>query len=53
MFLYYKKTTSILKYSMFRFLSLGYLPLIINTKGNVFQKIQLFLLFIGFKTIKH
>lgn len=53
MFIYFKKRYNFLVYLIWRILCLGYLPTIIKSKGNIFQKIKLFLLFIGIKTIKY
>lgn len=53
MFLYYKKRYPLSIYLIWRTLYLIFIPLIFKTKGTLKDKLRLFLLFIGVKSIKH
>lgn len=53
MFIYFKKEFSFTKYFLWRLLNLGYLPTVFTTVGTISDKLKLFLLFFGVKTIKH
>lgn len=53
MFLYYKKRYPFIKYILWRMLNFGFIPTIFSTSGTIKEKFQVFLLFLGIKTVKH